>query len=910
MALLPNDQFYVQRGDGGSKRYKKGTTTLSDIAGYVLDDFNTDLSELDQKIEGEIQDRKDGDSEIYAQIDGLTDRIVKISNELYDTLIQHEYTYAIDAVAAGNFEVLSANNCAGTIGEEFDACKRSILPVYSDSIAGSTIEDSRKKFYLATSNYLWQDVLSVFISDTPAVGEKIDLDLATLGSLIEIINITKDGNGNDVVDNFNYGFYKIINIGPKVLEANSTQSDPSYLYQFDVEHVASQPLLGKPSVQDGDNRYLVKLVIDLQSTLDKVYVNKIGDSMSGGLFVSITDVNNPIQAALTTGIQTTNPVIGPTFKITGFSQLDQNFPVLEITNPKENIVNIVTNEITKFNFNGPWHINHNGATKIKYEPEVFDDLGAITTPAFTTITDRVVLEKASEYLFPPNLISPEYSANPGIIPPRAYVDLMDSLLDNKITDVSQRIDTLANATDVFQYRMLLDGESSECDDSLNIGYDIEDPTNTSKHYPGYDVGDASSYDPTEYENGLFWAQCIAATIKPADSNDPLYSESKIFDWKTFVQDYQVDGGNTEQRDVDVVVIDPRTSVIGSDDPVTLDFGALLKVGDYFEISSSDARTTAYAVYRSVAMEVKPNGVMIITGVELFKNSDVIQQGFNYKIKFYDKTSGLTLDDVNDLFVFKSGDNMTGRLHIRIPSATAEDGLKIHTTEGYKLFSVENTGKTTIGHRDLLLHEDNGDRTFFKFDGEKATSTYYPAVANANGVTFVNTNSQNFTFSFSETPTLEIRDKILNVLGKTIQNVDRCIFGTDAVNKDFLWCEYPQTGGGGSGLANKTSYLVSRSNNLKMSTDENGQVSVDVYKISANELQDFDYGDGKDLQDGHSLIWDPEKGEGGAWVPTSTKATPFIPGDQVCYLGESQQSNVEVGGFYYSSSSSQLQLRVS
>lgn len=899
MALLPNDQFYVQRGEGGSKKYKKGTTTLSDIAGYILNDINTDLGDIELKIDQEIQDRKDGDSEIYAQIDGLTDRIVKVSNELYDTLIQHEYEYKIDAVAAGNFEVLAANTCAGLVGEEFDACKRSILPVYNESIAGSTFEDSRERFYLASSNKTWQDVISVFISDTPAVGTKIDLDLATIGSLIEIISIKEDDNGNDVVDNFNYGFYKIINIGPKVLEANSSQSDPSYLYQFDVEHVASQPTLGTPSVQDGDNRYLVKLVIDLQSTLDKVYVNKTGDSMSGALTVSITDDENPIQAALTTGIQSTNPVVSPKLQITGFSQIDPNFPVLEITNPKENIINITSNEKTSFNFNGPWEINHAGTLQFKYEPRVLDDQGTITTPAFTKITERVVLEKASEYLFPPNLISPEYSANPGIIPPRSYVDYMDSLLDNKITDVSQRIDTLANATDVFQYRMLLDGESEYCDGNLNRGYDLN---NVLDQYPGYDDQNPGNYDPTEYRNGLYWAQCIADTIKPADPNDPFYNDSKLFDWKTFVQDYQIDGGITQQRDVDIVVIDPRTSVIGSDDPITLDFNSLLKVGDYFEISSSDARTTAYAVYRSVAIEVNTSGVMIITGVELFKSSDVIQQGFNYKIKFYDKTSGLTIEDVNDLFVFKSGDNMTGRLHISIPGGTAERGLLLKNTESHTLFSVDNTGKCIIGNRDFLIHEDNGDRDFFKFEGGTATSIYYPQPAGS--VNFVSKANQNFTFLFDTSPTLTIKDRRLDLHGKKILNVLRPTEESDGVNLEFLYAQWPQDDGS---VAYQQSYLVSLKNHFKFDTDSNKRVNVEVYKISANDLTDFDYGNEQNLQDGHSLIWDKSIG---AWVPTETKATPFIPGDQVCYLGNDPSSNVSVGGFYYNASSKLLQLRIS
>ena len=152
----------------------------------------------------------------------------------------------------------------------------------------------------------------------------------------------------------------------------------------------------------------------------------------------------------------------------------------------------------------------NGSLQFKYEPRELDDQGNITTPAFTTITERVVLEKASEYLFPPNLVSPEYSGNPGIIPPRSYVDLMDSLLDNKITDVSQRIDTLANATDVFEYRMLLDGESAECDGDLDRGYDMDIVTD---QYPGYNPQDPSSYDPTEYQNGLY-----GLSVLPTQSN--------------------------------------------------------------------------------------------------------------------------------------------------------------------------------------------------------------------------------------------------------------------------------------------------------------------------------------------------------------------------------------------------------
>ena len=347
-----------------------------------------------------------------------------------------------------------------------------------------------------------------------------------------------------------------------------------------------------------------------------------------------------------------------------------------------------------------------------------------------------------------------------------------------------------------------------------------------------------------------------------------------------------------------MVIDPRTSVIGTSDIIELDFEALLKVGDYFEISSSDARTTAYAVYRSVAKEVKPNGVMIITGVELFKSSDVIQQGFNYKIKFYDKTSGLTLDDVNDLFVFKSGDDMTGRLHISIPGGTAERGLLLRDTDSNTLFSVDNTGKCIVGNRDFLIHEDNGDRDFFKFEGGTATSTYFPELSGS--VNFVSKANQNFNFFFDSAQTLGVADSRLNLFGKKITDVLRPTEDSDGVNLEFLFAQWPQTE---AQAANKTSFLAAPKDHFKFHTDANHRVEMEVYKISANDLTDFDYGNGDNLQEGHSLIWDSSLN---AWVPTSTKATPFKPGDTVCYLGTTPGNNVQVGGFFYNDASKLLQ----
>jgi len=441
MTLLSDDQVYIQRNGSRSKSYQKFRASISDLENKILGTYQDNVSDTNKNLEQEISDRKDGDSEIYAQIDGLTDRLETISSELYDTIVSNEYTYAIDNNARSIFNSSVNIGCSGLYGEDYDNCQKGKLDDYIKNIAENTLSDSRGQFYLVTGNYRWDNVISIFLSDT-IDNQIIDLTEATVGSLIEIIAIKKDDNGNDVVDNFNYGFYVITDVGDPHVETNG--DDESTLYRFDVDHVGSAPREGIPSVNDGENRYIVKLVVDIENLLDKVFVNKKGDTMSGSLVQTIHDENGPVDNHLLPGFHTTNDILGGRLTLTGFPNAPEEYTpnIIEITNTKSNNVVFSSESDTNIVFNGDFNLKYGITNIVEFIPEVLESEDPEVSPSPHTLKlrEKVLLVKSAEYLFPPNLLSPS-NTNPGIIPPRSYVDHMDGLLQNAITDVSQRIDT-------------------------------------------------------------------------------------------------------------------------------------------------------------------------------------------------------------------------------------------------------------------------------------------------------------------------------------------------------------------------------------------------------------------------------------------------------------------------------------
>lgn len=888
MSLISTDEFYVQRRVPGTKDYDKARVSVETLENYILGGYQDGVTDLDNKLDQEIQDRIDGDSELAGQMDGLTDRIRVISNELYDTLIQNEYIYRLDAVSKQNYEVLVANNCVGLTGDDLVACKDTQLGVYHESVAGNVAADSRGCFYLVTGNYRYDGVTSIFISELSDDGETIDLEKATVGSLIEIINVTQSVGGEEIIDNFNYGFYKVTNLGGKFIEENDLSTN---LYRFDVEYVGSSPTNVSPSLQDGDNKFLVKLVLDLVSTLNDEYVELIGDSMTGTLNIDVVDETTG-EVLDTDGLKTSNNITGASLTLTGYTNTaDDNPTTINITNTKETEIKFATEEQVNFEFNSGFKVIENGVD-INGDPatdKVFEFVQSdgTSTPSFIQVSPQVIFISKAEYLHAPNLLDGTLAGNLNVIPPRSYVDYKDQLLSNAIEDVSQRIDTLANASDIYAYQMLLPADSADCLSQLTIGNDTTGGS-PGVEYPGYTPG---PYDPTTIECGRVWSQCIKQTISDLNNRGD-------FEWRPFVDKNYIDpiDGTTRERPVDIFVVQNITNLINppTNTEVTIDWANQVKQGDYWEVSAADAVTSTYAIYRAVEVDVDTtNGILILEGVPLYKSNEPVQVGQNYKIKIYDKQEGLDPADMYDLFVSRVGDTMSGPLSIATEDGAARKLFEVKTPTGKEIFDVDNLGH--VQGRTLRLH--NQALEIFEVTAS-AGLKFYPT---ANVVYFNNLNGTEFIFKSENVGDLmAIQRNQINVKNKRITNLSPPVDYNEAVNLGWLT---GQEGGSGD------LFVTSRDKTLIFQESGNGRLDGKVHNLPIGRLEDVIV-DRNKLQNQAALLWDADaRGGSGAFVVSDDKIAAFVPGRQVAYVGNRPDSNVEVAGLYLNTDTGTLQIRI-
>lgn len=890
MSLISTDEFYVQRRVPGTKEYEKARVSVETLEDYILGGYQDGVTDLDDKLNQEIQDRIDGDSELAGQMDGLTDRIRVISNELYDTLVQDEYIYRLDAVSKQNYEVLLANECSGLTGDDLAVCKDTQLDVYHDSVAGNPAADSRGCFYLVTGNYRYDGVTSIFLSDTTNDANTIDLEQATVGSLIEIINVTKSVGGGEIIDNFNYGFYKVTNLGGKYEEMNDTATN---LYRFDVEYVGSSPTNPMPSLQDGDNKFLVKLVLDLVSTLNEEYVQLIGDDMTGALNIDVIgDVTGEPENV--DGLKTSNNITGAALTLTGYDNTAGDNPTtIDITNTKETTLSFATEEQVYLDFSSNWKVRLKGedANGDPVAEKLIDYVQQVdvNNPAYIEFNPRLVFVSKAEYLHAPNLIDGSDADNMSIIPPRSYVDYKDQLLSNAIEDVSQRIDTLANASDIYAYRMLLPAESADCLNDLTLGNDTTGG-GPGVDYPGY----GPNYDPSIIECGRVWAECIRGTIQDL-------GERGAFEWKPFIDKNYIDpiSGATRDRDVDVFVVARESNLIDppQNTEVSIDWDEQVKKGDYWEVSASDAQTATYAIYRVLETDVNDQGILILEGAPLYKSNEPVQVGQNYKIKVYDKQEGLDPADMYDLFVSKVGDTMSGPLSIATDDGTARKLFEVKTPAGKEIFDVDNNGH--VQGRTLRLHNQTIEILEVTEQAEIKVTPY------DNVLTLNNMTGSQFLFkSDNFGDMMSVSTTTVDVKTKNIANVKHPTQNDHAVNLGWLTGQE-----GGSG----TLFVTSSDESLEFTKTNQGRLDGKFGKVPISRLADVVIDDPSALKDQVALLWDSNAvdadGNNGAFVPSVDKIAAFIPGRQVAYTGDYPDQNVEVAGLYLNSDTGTLQIRI-
>lgn len=886
MSLQLTDQFYLQRPKPGasSKEYIKIKTTISEINTYIVGGITTDYNDLSDRLDQEIVDRIDGDNDLTLQIEQVNNRIAAVGAEIFNIVVSGTFNYRIAQLCKEGYTV-SRNTCGGISNPILlEDCLDTALQSYHQCVADNILYDSRGSAYLIANVYDYEGTESFFLSTVDADGTAIVYEDIFPGDYIEIVGtkLISDSNGNEVevIDNSNYAIYEITKTSEEIFdEANDTDEK---LLRFDVRYRNSS---GKPSV---NNRYFVKIMLDMERQLGKSYVQRKGDLMYGSLTVAVEDVNNPINGVLATGIECRNRVSGMTLNITGtgsrgFSNL---LPDLVFTSQDTVKINFATPGQVIYDYQNATHViwRRAGLDFLVYNSREEDSNGDLVTNPYLTVVDKVIFNSPVEYLTAFNLLTPENN-RPEILAPKGYVDLMDDVLDAKITDINNRIDTLANASETFRYDMIIDNLIQQCEDDLN-----------------------NETDPTSYTNGLAWANCVSnAIIAEADGG--------LFTWKgPFNNDYQDDDGNAAVRDVDLVVLDSRASIYEDPDMTMVDINwqENINIGDYFEIATTALRNTAYAVYRCVDRQFTPEGNAILTGVTLFKSDEDIVQGYIYKVKKYDKTSGLTLDDTEARYVKKSGDTMTGAL---VQTFDPGQTTNIHTVENKNedpslttriKFSVDSDGVVKSSKLTVVPSDGSAisgvEQAYLSGHSLSMTTT-----SNNVPAKFFNASGGGFSWYMSSEanqsgPVMRIGPSYLDVYNKQVYNVKNPSRNHHALTWDWL----------NTNLTATTPVEISKPRDN--STTGGMDISLKtMFLTEESDLRDVNSKVANDsIIDNAYLRWDKKRDRGdgvkGCWRESDAPLKEFKPGNKVATLS-STDSELQQYGFYYNASTNSLFFRV-
>ena len=862
MALQDTDQFYLQRPKPGSKDYQKIKTTVKNIDEYVRNGLDLEFDDLSDRLDQEIIDRTEGDIDLTNQIEGLSDRLAVIGAEIYNIAATGIFKYRISQHCKGVYIPL-ANACSG---DEYELanCFDNATDAYHQCLALSPDADTRGSFYLNSANYQYDQALSIFVSTIDDDGKNVEYDELFEEDYVEIAAVKVLDDGTEVIDNFNYAIYKIkkAEFDPYVEENGGIEK----LYRFDLEYLAH---VGVPSVL---NRFKLNFMINMERELGKSYVQRKGDTMYGGLTIAIEDGSDGA-AALKVGLNSRNAINTTVLNITGMGS--RGFPNLlpDLIFTSLDDVNI------EFNTEGVVKQNYKSASKVQWTRDNYEFLSynqgdtASNDQPYFVFRDNVIFNEIAEYVNFPNLLAAP-NDRPEVIAPKGYVDLVEGTLDAKITDINNRIDTLANASDTFRYDMIVDTLIQECDDAI--------------------------VDTTSFDEAVVWAGCVADKI----AEQALAGQGGgLFGW---IGPVQQDYTETEEgievpytRDVDILVFDPYASLYEDPDMnmVAINWEENINVGDYFEVATTALRNTAYGVWRCVQKlpDEGSTGCAKLVGVQLYKSEEEIIQGYVYKVKKYDKTSGLTLDDTEARYVKKSGDTMFGALKFKVDLATYGDVIEINDVNNvaHQRFKVDNTG-TLYGTKYVIRRADGSVTDGDDVSQWTENGMDFTPRSITSGVVFNNDLGMGFVFNDpGENHLFTINAQDINAHSKKIKNIAKGVLKHDATTWEWLH-EFVKSGSG-----------ISISKN-----DSNGEMVISRNSMAMNSLTDVNLpAEGSRSKD-HTIVWDPNgisQGRG-AYVDSGAPIKLFKPGNQVATTRDND-SNLEQYGFYYNATTDQLFLRV-
>lgn len=723
--ITSTDSFIFQRrGATGASIYLK--TAAGQMSSFFRDVYSVELDTIIADVERIEQDFKDGDIVINNRIDAYADR-VKIAAENVLPILKEDYW-----VYKRNIELMSSfvsdyDYCIrdqdGSLpiidppASEEDCLEKHALKYYQKILAapeGELPKDSC--FYVITSEtpqYV-NDVSHVCISNKPLdplpgdqqsnLNGSIDWETEVVeGDILQISLVNQTNTGAILVDDEHYGMYTVVSV-----TNNPTGDGVEPFSLLKVNHIGG-PKVGWVPVY----RYQVKVMKSLGTTLGADFVQKSGDVMTGGLIIDAATTDNPRTFFNKGEAQTYDLTIGDLSQDGVLKTVGAGATRLSI----ESAALIVSTTDTQ---NSQLRINDAGVTS--FLPVSYNSILSLTDPKH--------------------------------LPHKAYVDNADGILDNRIDQTNDRIDTISDVLEKQEYEMAFC--KTPCWNEINT----------------------SDYDQ--------WISCTKTTI----IGDPDLSSEKVIYPKP-IYAHLIDATGEEIP----LEVDKINGLLVSSDSIG---GLGIYDVDHEDIIELQLSTPGEEpqIIRYLAQQLDENdadyrGTMAskkvtVAGQEMYYinlnggesnylGDNQVQGGMNYVLKHFPKNQGISIDDADDRYLRQEGNNIIdGTLKVRNPvdsdnpvsaisivdSDTTDVGLQIHSNGDLRHIGsgvsynspagISSSASVEIDYQSINI---NGQSASIKFGGEEKIT-----------IRATTTNFNNNELNGVITPAFAANDDVVPTLG--------------------------------------------------------------------------------------------------------------------------------------------------
>ena len=410
------DSFIFHRkGTRASSYYK---TTASQLSEYFRDVYSAELDTLIAEVEEIKKDSIEGDTLINDRIDAYADRVKVAADNIFPILMDGYWSYKMDLVANSTFRY-NYNSCVTgvdllepIIEPDPDECLEKHALKFYQEVLGRDDNTKNAEFYALTpdADQMLSRTTHIVISDRPLntvhyPGGNGDINWETKvveGDILQIASTKRTATGAVVVEDEHYAMYLVVSV---YNEPTTNGEEPFSLVK--VTHIGGPDVAFNPVFA-----YQIKVMKSLTETLGADFVQIVGDTMTGALIIDADTTNNP-RTLYNKGEAHTR-----TLKL---GEIDDGTKVT-LLGPTPATVSVLSDGLN------------------------------VTT--LDTEENQVRITNDGVKTFNPILYSAAFNLNKAEhVTYRGYVDDADVLLDQKIAQVNERIDTISDVIEKQRFVM-------------------------------------------------------------------------------------------------------------------------------------------------------------------------------------------------------------------------------------------------------------------------------------------------------------------------------------------------------------------------------------------------------------------------------------------------------------------------